>query len=331
MKVLITTVPFGQVDAKPLEDLTSNNIEYVINPLNRKLQPGELAELIDDFDIIIAGTEEIDREVFDKAKNLRFISRVGIGLDSVDLNYAKEKDVKVSYTPDAPAPAVAELTIGLMISLIRSVNQSNLNIKNGEWKRYFGYRLSEMNIGIIGMGRIGRGVMNHLKCFNPKNIFVNDIDDSALKDLDSNVTICSKEEIYCNSDLITLHAPLTSDTYNMISSEQIDHMKKNVFLVNTARGGIVNEKDLFDSLAGNRIAGAAIDTYEQEPYFGPLTKFNNCINTAHMGSMTFDCRSAMEIEATDEAIRFVKGETLLSEAPEAEYKVQSLFNKKTKY
>ena len=129
MKVLITTVPFGQVENKPLKDLKSNNIEYVINPLNRKLQPGELAELIDDFDVIIAGTEEIDKKVFDKAKKLKFISRVGIGLDSVDLNYARKKGIRVSYTPDAPAPAVAELTIGLMISLIRSVNMSNLNIK----------------------------------------------------------------------------------------------------------------------------------------------------------------------------------------------------------
>jgi len=323
MKVLITTVPFGQVENKPLKDLESNNIEYVINPFNRKLQPGELAELIDDFDIIIAGTEKIDKKVFDRAKKLKFISRVGIGLDGVDLNYAREKGVKVSYTPDAPAPAVAELTIGLMISLIRSINESNLNIKNGKWERYFGYRLSEMNIGIIGMGRIGLGVMRHLKCFNPKNIFVNDIDSSTVRNLGSGVTVCSKDEIYCNADLISLHVPLTKDTHNMISLDQINKMKKSVYLINTARGGIINEESLLDALKNGNIAGAAIDTYEEEPYCGDLTKFNNCINTAHMGSMTVDCRSAMEIEATQEAIRFIKGEALLSEVPEDEYNVQS--------
>jgi D-3-phosphoglycerate dehydrogenase / 2-oxoglutarate reductase len=323
MKILITTVPFGQVDAKPLKDLANNNIEYTINPLGRKLQPGELAELIDDFDIVIAGTEKIDKKVFDRAKKLKFISRVGIGLDGIDLNYAREKGVKISYTPDAPAPAVAELTIGLMISLARSVNRSNLNIKNGKWERYFGQRLSEMNIGIIGMGRIGSGVMRHLKCFNPKNILVNDIDSSTVRDLGTGVSVCSKDEIYCNSDLISLHIPLTKDTHNMISLDQINKMKKSVYLINTARGGIINEESLLDALKGGKIAGAAIDTYEDEPYFGGLTKFDNCINTAHMGSMTVDCRSAMEIEATQEAIRFIKGVALMSEVPEDEYQAQS--------
>jgi len=325
MKVLITTVPFGQIDGQPLQDLKSNNIEYVINPLNRKLQPGELVELIEDFDVIIAGTEKINQDVFDKAKKLKFISRVGIGLDGIDLKYAKEKGVKVSYTPDAPAPAVAEMTIGLMISLIRSINRSNLNIKNGKWERYFGHRLSEMNIGIIGMGRIGSKVLRHLECFNPKNIFVNDTDSLALNNLSSGVITCSKDEIYCNSDLISLHLPLTKETHNLISSEQINKMKKSTFLINTARGGIINEDALIEALKSKRIAGAAIDTYENEPYSGDLIKFNNCINTAHMGSMTEDCRSAMEIEATKEAIRFIKGDTLLSEVPENEYQVQSYY------
>jgi len=104
-------------------------------------------------------------------------------------------------------------------------------------------------------------------------------------------------------------------------------MKKSTYLINTARGGIINEESLIDALRSGKIAGAAVDTYEEEPYFGDLAKFNNCINTAHMGSMTVDCRSAMEIEATNEAIRFIKGEDLLSEVPDDEYKVQSFFDK----
>jgi D-3-phosphoglycerate dehydrogenase len=327
MKVLITTVPFGQTNAEPLDLLKANNIEYVINPLDRKLQPGELSELINDFDALIAGTEQINQDVFNNGKNLRFISRVGIGLDSVDLNSAKENGVKVSYTPDAPAPAVAELTIGLIISLTRSINKSNINFINGEWERYFGFSLSEMNIGIIGLGRIGRKVMNHLKCFNPKNIYVNDINNSTLRGLDNNASVQSKDFIYRNSDLITLHIPLTRDTYNMIALDQINSMKRSVYLINTSRGGIINEKDLYHALTNNLIDGAAIDTYEKEPYSGALAKLNNCINTAHMGSMSFDCRSKMEIEATKEVIRFFNGESLLSEVPEDEYKVQVLFGK----
>jgi len=327
MKVLITTVPFGQVDRTPLDLLEKNNIEYLINPYNRKLRDNELAGLVDDFDVIIAGTEQIDKTVINNGENLKFISRVGIGLDSVDLNYSKEKNIQVSYTPDAPAPAVAELTIGLMLSLIRSIQISNMRIKAGEWERFFGQRLSEMSIGIIGAGRIGAGVINHLKCFNPRKIFVNDIEEGKCNLDGGNIEYTTKEYIYQSSDLISLHVPLTSDTHNLITSEQLSLMKSSAFVINTARGGIVNERDLYKALDKKIIAGAAIDTYELEPYAGDLIKFDNCINTAHMGSMTVDCRTRMEIEATEEAIRFINGEKLQSPVPDTEYMVQSLFSK----
>tara|TARA_B110000003_G_C16539111_1_gene491970 strand:+ start:90 stop:1079 length:990 start_codon:yes stop_codon:yes gene_type:complete len=327
MKVLITTIPFGQVNSEPLDLLDQYGIEYMINPLNRKLQPGELVDLIDDFDAVIAGTEQINQDVFKKAKNLQFISRVGIGLDSVDLNSAREHGIRVSYTPDAPAPAVAELTIGLMISLARSITKTNNDFIQGSWERYFGYRLSEMDIGLIGHGRIGKKVISHLKAFKPKNIFINDIDSSKLTKLDNSVISCSKDYIYANSDLISVHVPLTLETYNLISKEQITMMKSHAYLINTSRGGIINEEDLFNALEHQVIAGAAIDTYEEEPYTGKLSLLNNCINTAHMGSMTVDCRANMEIEATKEVIRFFKRETLLTEVPEIEYKAQILFGK----
>jgi D-3-phosphoglycerate dehydrogenase / 2-oxoglutarate reductase len=325
MKVLVTTIPFGNMNSEPLDLLDENNIEYVINPLNRKLQPGELSEMVSDFDAVIAGTEEINQEVFSRGKNLRFISRVGIGVDSVNLNAAKENGVKVSYTPDAPAPAVAELTIGLMLSLARSISKSNTNFLNGKWERYFGYRLSEMNIGIVGGGRIGRRVINHLSGFSPKNIFINDINATSLSDLGDTVTVCSKEYIYEHSDVISLHVPLTSKTHNMITKAELEKMKDHAYIINTSRGGIINEEDLFNALEDGVIAGAAVDTYEQEPYFGKLSHCSNCINTAHMGSMTLDCRSNMEIEATKEVIRFLKGEPLLSEVPQSEYSAQLLF------
>ena len=327
MKVLITTIPFGKVNSEPLDLLEENGIDYVINPLNRKLQTGELAELISDFDAVIAGTEQINQDVFKRAKNLRFISRVGIGLDSVDLNAAKDHGIGVSYTPDAPAPAVAELTIGLMISLARSITKSDNDMAKGSWERYFGYRLAEMDIGVIGGGRIGEKVISHLSAFKPKNIFINDIDPSQLKKFGNSVVGCSKDYIYANSDLITVHVPLTSKTYNMICKSQLKKMKSHAYLINTSRGGIINEEDLINALEKGVIAGAAIDTYEEEPYFGKLSYLENCITTAHMGSMTIDCRSKMEVEATKEVIRFFNKESLLSEVPEFEYEAQTLFSK----
>ena len=175
MKVLITTVPFGEINRTPLDLLEKNKIEYLINPLNKKLTSNELAEIVTDFDVIIAGTEQITKEVMDKATNLKMISRVGIGLDSVDLLEAEKRNINLSYTPDAPAPAVAELTIGMMLVLLRSMHVSNSQMHSGAWHRFFGKRLSEVTIGVIGLGRIGLGVLRHLKGFGSPRILVNDV------------------------------------------------------------------------------------------------------------------------------------------------------------
>ena len=174
-KALITTVPFGDKNTYPLDLLDDNNIEYLINPLNKKLTEDELVSLVSDFDVIIAGTEQISDKVMEKASNLKMISRVGIGLDSVNLLAAKKRNIQVSYTPDAPAPAVSELTIGLMLTMLRSVHLSNMEMHNGKWHRFFGKRLSEVTIGIIGVGRIGQGVLKHLMGFGNPRLLVNDI------------------------------------------------------------------------------------------------------------------------------------------------------------
>ena len=225
MKVLITTVPFGDKNSAPLDLLDSNDIEYLINPLNKKLTEDELIGLVSDFDVIIAGTEKISDRVMEKASNLRIISRVGIGLDSVDLLAAEKRNIKVSYTPDAPAPAVAELTIGMMLTLLRSVHVSNSQMHSGEWHRFFGRRLSKVVIGIIGIGRIGQRVLEHLQGFGNPRILVNDI---SIKDDISdrfNVEWVSKEEIYKQSDIVSLHLPLTGKTKNMITKDQLLLMK----------------------------------------------------------------------------------------------------------
>ena len=162
-KVLITTVPFGAINRLPLDLLENANIEYVINPLNKKLTEGELLDLITDFDAVIAGTEEITESVMIAATKLKLISRVGIGLDSVDLLAAEKLNIGVSYTPDAPAPAVTDLTMGLMYSLLRKIHEANLNMHDGNWRRFFGKRLVDCTVGIIGAGRVGSGVIKNLK------------------------------------------------------------------------------------------------------------------------------------------------------------------------
>jgi D-3-phosphoglycerate dehydrogenase len=321
-KVLITTVPFGDKNQLPLELLENAGIEYLINPLNKKLTEDELAEMITDFDVIIAGTEPISAKVMDQGTNLKMISRVGIGLDSVDLLAAEDRGITVSYTPDAPGPAVADLTLGMMLTLLRSVHVSNSEMHDGKWHRFFGRRLAEVTIGIIGVGRIGTRVLNRTKGFGKPRILVNDLIPNMQLDREFKLEWSSKEKIYQEADIISLHVPLTHLTKNMIRKEQLLSMKEDAIIINTARGGIINEQDLYDVMLSGHLSGAAIDVFDCEPYVGQLCEIQRCLLTAHMGSMSVDCRTRMEIEATEEAIRYLSKKPLEGVVPMEEYDVQ---------
>jgi D-3-phosphoglycerate dehydrogenase len=321
-KILITTVPFGDKNRLPIEQMKAAGIEYLINPIGRKLKEDELAEMISDFDVLIAGTESITDKVMSKGKSLKLISRVGIGLDGVDLIAAERRGIKVSYTPDAPAPAVAELTIGLMLSLLRSVHVVNAQMHRGEWQRHFGRRIPEVTIGIIGTGRIGGRVLRRLAAFGTPRILVNDTLPNSKVAPQLKLEWVDKETIYREADVISLHLPLTGQTKNMIRRDHLLQMKKDAVIINTARGGIINEQDLAEVLNSGHLNGAAVDVFNQEPYNGELAQIERCLLTSHMGSMSIDCRTRMEIEATEEAIRFLTGQPLQSLVPSDEYDVQ---------
>jgi D-3-phosphoglycerate dehydrogenase / 2-oxoglutarate reductase len=321
-KVLITTVPFCDKNRLPIEQLEAAGIEYLINPLGRKLKEEELVEMVSDFDALIAGTEQITDKVMSATSKLKLISRVGIGLDSVDLLAAARRGIKVSYTPDAPAPAVAELTIGLMLSLLRSVHVVNAQMHRDEWHRHLGRRIPEVTIGIIGVGRIGGRVLRLLASFGTSHILVNDTNPNLEVAPDLKLEWVGKGEIYREADLISLHVPMTVQTKNMIRREELIIMKPDAMIINTSRGGIINENDLAEVLSIGHLNGAAIDVFDQEPYTGTLAQIDRCLLTSHMGSMSIDCRMRMEIEATEEVVRFLTGKKLEGIVPEDEYIVQ---------
>ena len=288
-KVLITTVPFGNSNPIPLEMLEEAGIEYLINPLGRKLNEKELALMVSDFDVIIAGTEEITDAVMENANKLKLISRVGIGLDSVDLLAAERRGIKVSYTPDAPAPAVAELTVGLMLTMLRSVHVSNLQMHDGHWNRYFGRRISEVTIGVIGLGRIGTSVLHHLRGFGTPKLLLNDTMPNHEIDRQFKVEWVTKEEIYKQADVITLHLPLTKQTKNMVRKEHLKMMKPDAILINCARGGLVDEKALTIALKNGHLFGAGLDTFSTEPPINnSLLLLDNIVLSPHCAGATLD-------------------------------------------
>jgi D-3-phosphoglycerate dehydrogenase len=321
-KIYISTFPFCETNRFPMEMLVGNGCKFTVNPLGRKMTEDELIGALGESEALVAGTETISSRVFDKCPKLRHISRVGVGLDSVNILEAKKRGISVSYTPEAPAPAVAELTIGLMISLLRKTDQANLLMHQGQWQRFMGRRISEVTLGVLGVGRIGGRVLRRLRGFGTPRVLVNDLlaDQSLNKAIpELKLEWVEKEIIYREADLITLHLPLTPRTKNLIGSRELAMFKKDSLLINTSRGGIVNESALWEALHLGPLAAAAVDVFEKEPYSGPLSNLPNCLLTSHMGSMSQDCRTRMEVEATEEAIRFVLGKPLFSPVPAEEY------------
>jgi D-3-phosphoglycerate dehydrogenase len=321
-RVLITTVPFAQHSSEALDRLRAARVVYTINPLNRRLKEHELAGLAADYDVLIAGTEPITARVMDAAPRLRLISRVGIGLDSVDLHAARQRGIRVSYTPDAPAPAVAELTIGLMLALLRHVPAADRSVRAGQWHRLMGRRLDGLTVGVVGVGRVGRRVIGMLRAaFPATRIVAHDIAPDESFGRLHGVRWVDPGVVFAEADIVTLHVPLTPATIGLVGARALGLMKPTAFLINTARGPIVNEPDLACALHEGRLLGAALDVFCQEPYTGPLAVLDNVILTCHMGSMSEDCRARMELEATDEAIRFARGEPLERSVPESEYMI----------
>lgn len=311
-KILITTFPFGECGIKPLQLLESSGNEVVNNPMKRRLKTSDIPELIKNFDIIIAGTENYPIEALEKS-NVKAICRVGIGLDNVPLNYCNEKGITVTYTPDAPSQGVAELTLANILNLSRMVLKSDRSVREGVWNRYLGYLLEEMTIGLVGLGRIGSKVAKLLQPFNTRILATEIIDKSEIAK-EYNIELVDKKTLFQQSDLVSLHLPSNKVNYQFVSRESLSWMKTGSFLINSSRGPLVDEDALYDALIQNHLAGAALDVFTTEPYEGKLIKLDNIIFTAHMGASAQKSRYLMELGAAEDCINFIKGQNLSNDA-----------------
>ncbi|MEA2019609.1 MAG: phosphoglycerate dehydrogenase [Campylobacterota bacterium] len=313
MKIFVSTHPFSSTSDLPMKLVKNNELELSVNEHGRKITSEELAQDIKDAEVLIAGTEKITEDVLKNATNLKLISRVGIGLDGVDFDLCKKYGVRVAYTPDAPTMAVAELCVTMILDLARKVTYTNNNLKEKSiWNRYMGTLLYGKTVGIFGMGRIGKSLVHLLSSFNVKFKVYDTNPDIAYGRL-YNVEFVNKDEVLKNSDIISVNVPLKEDTKDYIILDDIKKMQPHTILVNTARGGIVNEDDLYTALKENIITGAGVDVFEEEPYQGNLKELENCILTCHMGASTIDSRTDMEVQAIEEAIRFKNNQKLKNE------------------
>lgn len=290
-KILIGPSSFATKNPAPKDKLRNSGFEVIDNPFGRKLTKAELMGILPGVIGLIAGLETIDREVLERS-DLRVVSRCGSGLSNVDLKAAEELGIKVYSTPSAPVTAVAELTLGALICLMRLLQDMNSAMHEHKWDKRIGFQLDGKQVAIIGFGRIGQKVGRLLRAFGARVIAV----DPAYSGLVDNTPIVSLEEALKDADIITLHCDGDDP---ILGEREFNLMKKGVYLLNAARGGLIEEKALIDALDKKILAGVWLDSFQEEPYSGPLCGYKQVILTPHVGSYTYECRSAMEMEAVD--------------------------------
>ena len=301
-KIFVATSSFSSHSEKPLALFRPNKFQITLNDKGRKLESDELINRLIDSYGVIAGTENYSKIVLNRLPKLKVISRVGIGLDNIDIKVAKQKGIKIFKTKTNLAPAVAELSLGLMIDIAHNISQSNQAMKSGKWEKQMGALLMGTTLGIIGLGRIGRELVQLSRSFRFKILaFDNKKDEVFAKE--NNVTYCKLDTLLKNSDFVSIHLNLSDETEYLINKEKIKLMKHGAILINTSRGKIIDETALYDALKFNKLGGAGLDVFEKEPYSGQLTELNNIVLTPHIGSYTKEIRVKMEIEAAENLIR----------------------------
>ncbi|MBU0634010.1 MAG: phosphoglycerate dehydrogenase, partial [Candidatus Omnitrophica bacterium] len=232
------------------------------------------------------GIEKITSRILEGGKKLKVIAKHGAGVDNIDMQTATGKGIVVTSAPGANSDAVADLTIGLFLALARKIPYADRSVKAGEWPRIVGTQFNKKTLGIIGVGQIGKKVAKRALGFDMEVLVYDVVKDNKFAEA-YGVKYVSLDEILSKSDFISIHVPLIDATRNMISTREFGLMKKGAFLVNVARGGVVDEKALFDALKENKISGAAADVFTQEPAKGnPLLMLDNLIATPHMGMYT---------------------------------------------
>lgn len=309
LRILVTPTSFGKADPRLCHDLDSQTGEVVYNSTGKPLKSADLIRLLPGFDGYIAGLDEINREAITSATRLKVIARYGVGVDNVDLQAARENGIVVTNTPGANSKAVAELAVGLIICLARNIPQASQETKAGGWPRLAGFSLEGKTVGIYGLGSIGKQVARRLSGFDCTLLaydVIADVDFAAAQ----NIKLVTQEELLANSDFLSLHCPVLPETRGMVNEVFLSHMKSGAFLVNTARGELVDEASLSTALQSGHLRGAALDVYAHEPPGSehPLMKLPQVIATPHIGSHSDGATNAMGRMALDDCLAVLRGE-----------------------
>ncbi len=272
--------------------------------LRTSITASELVEAVGDFDaIVVRSRTKVTERVLEAGKRLKAVARAGVGLDNIDLNTAKRLGVNVVNSPEAPSNAVAELVLGLMLSLARRIPEADDSMKKGEWikKRLKGIELKGRTLGIIGFGRIGHQLAKKARALEMQVLTA-----SRTRVEEAEAVAVDLDELLGLSDFVTVHVPLLPQTKHMIGTEEISAMKDGAYLINVARGGVIDEEALRKALVSGKLAGAALDVYEEEPPRDiSLTGLQNVVSLPHIGAATVEAQRANSTVVTEKLIEIL--------------------------
>lgn len=310
--VYIAVQQFCDDDQAPLEILRQAGLEVRRNTLGRRLRRDDMPTALREADAVIAGVEPYDAAVLASLPSLRCISRCGTGTDSIDLAAARRQGIAVYRTLEEVVAPVAELTVAMMLALARNVPRHMRDMGSGVWQKRTGVLLSEWTVGLIGFGRIGRAVERLLRAFGPRILIADPAVGPAR--VPAGVAVHSLDELLAASDLVSLHAERRREDGVLIGADQLARMKPGSYLVNTARGFLVDERALYGALTSGHLAGAALDVFEQEPPTGPLVQLPQVLCTPHVATLTRASRAAMERRCAQNVLDWLAG-TQMTAAP----------------
>ena len=293
-EVVISTSSFDVENNPGIDLLRAAGLQIATNPFGRKLTEAEISKLLTDSVVgLLAGVEPLTAQVISNAKNLRVISRCGVGLDNVDQDAARERDIFVVSTPDAPVDAVVEMTMGLMLATLRQIPEADRQVRENGWPRLKGRLLKARTVGILGLGRIGSKVAGICSAFGARVIAY----DPMVKKTTPDVECMDLQKLLSQSDIVSLHIPYNHETHHLIDKESLAAMKPGAVLINTARGSLVEEAELVKALRSGHLWGAGLDVFETEPYSGELCDLPRVVLTPHLASSAVESRREMELEA----------------------------------
>lgn len=296
--LFIATSSFGISKRSTLDLLKRNKINFKLNPRKRKLSAEELMKLAEHSTHIIAGTEVYDKKVLNNLKKLKFIFRLGSGIENLDLKELRKRKIKIIKSKVTPEIAVAELIVGMSLSLLRDLHIHNYNMKNKNWIKKMGNTIQYKKFGIIGYGKVGRYLAKILKGMGVK-LFINDKIKFKLPNFKSLNYLLSK------SDIIAICMNFDGNKC-FLSKNKIKKIKKDAILINTSRANLIDNNYLYSVLKSNKTFKAALDVYDKEPYFGKFCKLDNTLLTPHIAGYAKEIREKMEQEAIYRTIREIK-------------------------